>query len=77
MKEVYQACIKVLPMQKDIYAVPDKSRRNMKNRNEFLYLWNLNRQWVLILPSTFIAEGKNFLKIVLAKAHVETVYGGI
>ena len=77
MKEVYQACIQVCSIRKDIYAVPEKSRKNIEHRNGFLYVQNLNEQWWLILPRTFNAEGKNLLEIAIAQAHTETAHGGI
>ena len=49
----------------------------MKHRNGFLHVQNLNQQWRLVLPSTFNAEGKNFLEIAIAEAHAATAYGGI
>ena len=66
MKEVYQACIFASPIWKDIYAVTAKCRKNMKNRNRLLYVQRLNKQWRLVLPRTFDAEGKNFLEIGIA-----------
>ena len=77
MKKAYQACIKVCPIWKDIYAVPEKSKKNMKDRNRFLYVQNLNKQWRLVLPSTFNAEGKNFLEIAITQAHAATAHGAI
>ena len=77
MKEAYQACIKVCPIWKDIYAAPEKNRKNMKHRNGFLCIQNLNKQWKLVLPSTFHAEDKNFLEIAIAKAHAVTAHSGI
>ena len=77
MKEAYQACIKVCLIWKDIYAAPEKSTKNMKHRNRFLYSQNLNKQWRLVLPSTFNAEGKNFLEIAIVEAHAATAHGGI
>ena len=74
MKEAYQACIKVCPIWKDIYAAPEKSRKHMKYRNGYLYVQNLNSQWRLVLPGTFNAEGKNLLEIAIAEAHAATVY---
>ena len=49
----------------------------MKYRNGFLYVQNLNKQQRLVLPSTFNAEGKNFLEIAIAEAHAATAHGGI
>ena len=77
MKKVYQSCIKVCPIWKDIYTAPEKRRKNMKHRNGFLYFQNLNKQWRLVLPSTFNAEGKNFLEIAIAKVYAATAYGRI
>ena len=77
MKEVHQACIKVCSIWTDINAGPEKSRKNMKDRNGFLYVQNLNKQWSLVLPSTFNTEGKNFLEIAIAKGHAATAHGGI
>ena len=77
MKEAYQACIKVCPFWKDIYTAPEKSTKNMMHRNGFLHVQNLNKQWSLVLPSTFNAEGKNFLEIAIAKAHAAIAHGGI
>ena len=77
MKEAYQACIKVCPMWKDMYAALEKSRKNIKHRNGFLYVQNLNKQWRLDLPSTLNAEGKNFVEIVITEAHAATAYSGI
>ena len=48
----------------------------MKHRNGFRYVWNLNKQWRLVLTSTIYAECKNFLEIAIAKAHAVTVHGG-
>ena len=77
MKEVYQACFKVCPSWKYIYAALQESRKNMKDRNGFLDVEKLNKQWRLVLPSTFNAEGKNFLEIAIAKPHAATARGGI
>ena len=77
VKEAYQACIKVCSIWKDIYTGPEMSSKNMKHRNVFLCLQNLNKQWRLVLPSTFNVEGKNFLEIAKAEAHAVTAYGGI
>ena len=77
MKEGYQACIKICPIWKDMYAAPEKSRKNMKHKNGFLYVQNLNRQRRLVLPSTFNAEANNFLEIAIAEAHVATAHSGI
>ena len=74
MKEAYQACIKECPIWTDIYAGPEKSRNNMKHRNGFLHVQNLNKQWRLVLPSTFNAKGKNFLEIAIAEAYAATAY---
>ena len=49
----------------------------MKDRNEFLCLQNLNKQWRLVLCSTFNAEGKKLLEIAIAKAYVVTTHAGI
>ena len=46
----------------------------MKNRNGFLYVQNLNKQWRLVLPTTLNTEGKNVLEIAIAKAHIATPY---
>ena len=77
MKEAYQACIKICPVWKDIYAAPEKTRKNMKHRNGFLYVQNLNKQWRLVLPSTFNAKGKNFIEIAIAEAHTATAHDRI
>ena len=77
MKEAYQACIKLCPIWKDIYAAPEKSRKNIKYRNGFLYVQKLNKQGRLILPSIFYAEGKNFLEIAIGEAYAATTHGGI
>ena len=77
VKEAYQACIKVCSIWKDIYTGPEMSSKNMKHRNVFLCLQNLNKQWRLVLPSTLNMEGRNFLEIAIAKAHVVTTCGGI
>ena len=77
MKEAYQACLKVYPIWKDIYAAPEKSRKNMKHRNGFRYVQNLNKQWRLVLPSTFNAKGKNLLEIAITEAHAATAHGRI
>ena len=77
MKEAYPVCIKVCPIWKDIYVAPAKSRKNMKDTNGFLYVQNWNKQWRVDLPSTFDAEGKNFLEIAIAEAHAATADGGI
>ena len=53
MKKAYQAYIKACAIWKDIYASSEKSRKNMKNRNGFWYVQNLNIQWRLVLLSTF------------------------
>ena len=49
----------------------------MKHTNGFWYVQNLNKQWRLVLPSTFNAKGKNFLEIAIAEAHAATAYDGI
>ena len=49
----------------------------MKHRNRFLYVQNLNKQWRLVLPSTFNMEVKNFLEIAIAEPHAATAHGGI
>ena len=49
----------------------------MKDRNRFLYVQNLNKQWRLVLPSTFNMEGKNFLEIAIAENHAATARGRI
>ena len=77
MKEAYQACIKVCPIWKDIDAVLEKSRKNMKHRNGYLYVQYLNKQWRLGLPSTVNAESKNLLEIAIAEAHAATAYSVI
>ena len=77
MKEAYQACIKVCAVCKYIFAVPEKRRKNMKNRNGFLYGQNLNKQWTLVMPSAYNAGGKNFLEIEIAEAYAATAHAGI
>ena len=77
MKETNQGCIKVCPIWKDIYIVPEKSWMNMKHGNGFLYVQNLNKQCRLVLPRTFNVEDKKFLEMVIAEAHAVTVHGGI
>ena len=49
----------------------------MKQRNGFLYVQNLNKQWRLILPTTFNAEGENFLEMAIAEAYAATTHSGI
>ena len=49
----------------------------MNHRNGFLYVHNLNKQWRLVLSSTFSVEGKNLLQIANAEAHAATVHVGI
>ena len=68
MKEAYQVCIKVCPIWKRIDARPEMSRKNIKNRNSFLYIENLKKQCRLVLPSSFDVEGKNFVGIAIAEA---------
>ena len=46
----------------------------MKDRTGFLYVQNLNKQWRLVLPSTFNVEGKNFLEIAISEAHATTAH---
>ena len=53
------------------------SRKNIKHRNRFLNLQNLNKQWRLVLSSTFNAEGKNFLEIGIVEAYVGTAHSRI
>ena len=77
MKEAYQACIKVYPVWKYIYAAPEKSRKTIQHRNGFLYIHNLKKQLRLVLPTTFNVKSKNFLEIAFAEAHVTTAHGGI
>ena len=77
MKEADQVCIKVCPIQKDMRAAPENSRKNMKDKNGFLYVQNLNKEWRLVLPGTFNSEGKNSLEIAIAEAHAATAHGGI
>ena len=49
----------------------------MEERNGFLHVQNLNKEWGLVLPSTFNAEGKNSLEIAIVELHVATTHGGI
>ena len=49
----------------------------MKDRNGFLDVEKLNKQWRLVLPSTLNVEGKNLLAIAIAEAHVATSHHGI
>ena len=49
----------------------------MRYRNGFLYVYNLNKEWKLVLPSTFNAEGKNFMELAIVKAHAATTHVGI
>ena len=49
----------------------------MKDRKGCLYVQNLNKQWRLVLPSTFNMEGKNFLEIAIAENQAATAHGGI
>ena len=49
----------------------------MMNTNRFLYVQNWNKKWRLVLPSTFNAKRKNFLKITIAEAHAATAHGRI
>ena len=77
MKDAYQACIKVCPIWKDIYAGPEKSKKNVKYRNGFMYVQNLNKQWRLVLPGIFNAKGKNFLEIAISEAYAATGDGTI
>ena len=57
-----------------MHVAPEKSSKNMTYRNGFQHVYNLNKEWRLVLPSTFITEGKNFLEIAIAEAHVATVH---
>ena len=77
MKEAYQACIKICTIWTDIYVAPEKSRKNMKHRNEFLQVQNMNKQCRLVVPSTFNMEGKSFLAIAIAEAYAATAHGGM
>ena len=52
-------------------------RKNIKHRNGFLYVQNLNKQWRLVFPSTFNTEGKNFLEQAILEAYVTTIQFGI
>ena len=74
MKETYQVCIKVCPIWKDIYGGLEKSRKNMKHRKGFPYDYNQNKQWRLVLVTTFHAEDKNLLPISFAEACAATAY---
>jgi hypothetical protein len=67
MKQAYLACMKVCPIWKDIYAAPEKSRKNMKHRDGFLYVQNLNKQWRLVLPSTLTPMVRTSSKLQLPK----------
>lgn len=64
-------------MGKDIHAVSQKSRNNIRYRYRFLYIQNANKQLKHILPSTYDAKDKNFFRIVVVKAHAATAYVGI
>ena len=44
MKEAYQACIKACLIWTHISTPPDKSSKNKKHRNRFLYVQNSNKQ---------------------------------
>ena len=54
-----------------------KNSQNMKYRNGFLYVQNLNKSWRLVLPSTLNMEGKNFLEIAITETHTATANGEI
>ena len=77
MKQAYQVCIKVCPVWKDIYAAPERSRKNIQHKNGFLYVQNLKKQQRLVLPITFTAKNENFLEIAIAEAHAATPHGVI
>ena len=68
-------CINVCSIWKDIYSAPENSKKNMKHRNGFLYLGNLNKQWRLILRSALNAEGNNFFEVTFAIGYGTTVGG--
>ena len=57
--------------------MPEKSRKNMKYRNRFLYVPNLNKQWRLVPLSTFNARGENFLEIAITETYIATAHDGI
>ena len=46
----------------------------MKNRNGFLYF---QKQWKLVLPSTFNTEVQKLLEIAIAQVYMATDHGGI
>lgn len=37
----------------------------------------MNKQWRLVAPSTFNAEGKKYLEIAIVKEHEATAHGGM
>jgi len=74
LKEGYVACIKVCPVWKDIYATPNLTHHSI--RDGFLYC-RPDKQWKLVLPTSFVYNGKNFLEIAIQEAHDATAHGGV
>ena len=44
----------------------------MKARHRLLYVQKLNKEWRLVLTSTFNTDGNNFLEIAIPKAYAAT-----
>ena len=74
MKEAYVACIKVCPVWKDIYATPNPGHNSIQDG--FLYC-RPDKQWKLVLATSFDYNGNNFLEIAIQEAHDATAHGGI
>ena len=54
IKEANQAYIMVCTIGKDIYVAPEKSRKNMNNTNQVLFVKQVNKQLRLVLPNTMM-----------------------
>jgi len=63
------------PIWRDLYASPVPAHTVIKNG--FLYAKNKDKEWRLVLPSTFKFDGKNYLELAIAEAHEATAHGGI
>ena len=49
----------------------------MKQRNGFLYVQNLTKQWRLVPTSLLDVEGKKLLEIAIVQVHAVTAHGGM
>ena len=66
VKEDYQICIKICPIWKDVYTVPERSSKNIKYRKGIPYVQSLNKKWRLVLTNTFNTDSEDFFGITIA-----------